>query len=53
MSHGLYKPDKLTDYFQKIEEYVDFKRHYFGHYHVDMMVNEKQQCLFNDFIKID
>lgn len=53
MSYGLYKPDKLTDYFQKIEEYVDFKRHYFGHYHVDMMVNEKQQCLFNDFIKID
>jgi hypothetical protein len=35
ISHGLYKPDVLTDYLEEIRQNVKFKKWLFGHYHAD------------------
>lgn len=47
LSHGRYKPDALTEYFDKVAEETEFKHWYFGHYHEDhqIMINI-QQCIF-------
>lgn len=40
-SMGFYPTDRLTDYFNKINEQTDFKRWFFGHYHQDMDILDK------------
>ena len=44
-----YEKDLLTDYLQQISEKCTFKKWYFGHYHVDIHLNEDFTCLFNTF----
>lgn len=34
-SSGMYKPDKLTSYFDIVDNRAEFKKWYFGHYHMD------------------
>lgn len=39
----------------RLEEMMDslhFKKWYFAHYHVDLALDDKFQCLFNDFVEI-
>lgn len=49
---GLYEADILTDFFQEIEEKVEFTRHYFGHYHLDKVINDKQVVLYNTVMEV-
>ena len=54
MSRGSYKPDVLTDYFEMIEKYVDYKEHFFGHYHMDWTFKDiKQHVLYERIIRIN
>ncbi len=47
------KVDHTSEYqLDKLVNEVEFKKYYFGHYHVDRQLNEKYTCLLNDFIKI-
>lgn len=42
--------DKLNTYLEKIRQTVDFKRWFFGHYHCDMVVTDRERCMY-DFIE--
>ena len=44
--------DILTDWFESIEDKVDFKHWYFGHYHIDKEIDDKHTALYNKVIKL-
>lgn len=44
--------DELTEYFQELRERVHFKKWFFGHYHDNKSVNEKEQMLHDQIIRI-
>lgn len=47
-----YMADILTDYLQTIEDKLDYKHWYFGHYHRDGKVNKKHSALYLDIIHL-
>jgi len=48
-----FKHDKLTNFFEHVvKEDCTYKKWYFGHYHVDVNVDEKHTCLYNWIIKV-
>lgn len=49
----LYEPDVLTDYFDQIEERVQYKHWYFGHYHEDVEVDSKHTVLYRAMISLE
>lgn len=54
MSCGSYKPDRLTLYFNKVAENLDFSTWFFGHYHEDREINldNKYVMLYNQIMRI-
>lgn len=52
MLSSLYAQDALTNFFQYIDEELDFDAWYFGHYHADREVDAKHRALYNDIIRI-
>lgn len=52
LSNGMYKADLLTDYLEKIKQRTTFKRWFFGHYHENMAVSEKEIVLYEQIIRI-
>lgn len=51
-SHGLYKPDKLTTYFNTVSETIKFSKWFFGHYHFDEQVTHEYVALYYQIIRI-
>lgn len=51
-SHGGYKPDILTNYFEEIHNKVDFKKWFMGHYHVNHTINDKEIILYRQIVRI-
>lgn len=49
---GFYDSDKLTRYFDKINNTVSFEKWLFGHYHEDMNVFDKHVLLYYQFVRI-
>ncbi|QHJ85021.1 MAG: hypothetical protein [Bacteriophage sp.] len=52
LSNGFYNPDALTDYFEKLKSIVDYKKWFFGHYHDNRTINEKEILLYEKIIRI-
>ena len=52
LSHGMYKPDVLTDYLEEIRQTVKFKKWFFGHYHDNRNVNAEEILLWEQIIRI-
>ncbi len=52
ISHGVYKPDVLTDYLEEIRQNVKFKKWFFGHYHDNRNVNAEEILLWEQIIRI-
>lgn len=52
MSDGLYKPDMLTEYFEKIRQTARFKKCFFGHYHDNRNVTKDELLLWEQIIRI-
>ena len=52
LSHGIYKPDMLTDYLEEIRQTVKFKKWFFGHYHDNRNVNAEEILLWEQIIRI-
>ena len=46
-------PDALSSYFEEVKQKVDYKKWFFGHYHVDKQVNEKFIALYNKVIPME
>lgn len=47
-----YTYDKLTSYFEEIKNNVEFKKWYFGHYHMNIPILDKYECLYDDIVEI-
>ena len=49
----LFGNDELTDWFEELEKRLEYKHWYFGHYHMDIIIDDKHTCLYNWIVKID
>lgn len=47
-----YEENELTCFFEKIKEKLDFEKWFFGHYHIDKIVDGRYFCLFETMRKI-
>lgn len=52
LSHGKFKPDELTKYLEGIRNRLDYKKWYFGHYHQDKAVNDKEIAVYEHIERI-
>ncbi len=52
MSHGMYKPDLLTDYLEEIKQNTTFKKWFFGHYHDNRNINAEEILIYEQMIRI-
>ena len=53
MFASFYEKDGMTSYFKFINENVNFKHWYFGHYHIDKQITDKHTCLYDEIIVIN
>lgn len=51
-SHGVYKPDELTSYFDKVAEKTKFSKWFFGHYHNDKAISDRYIMLYNQIVRV-
>ena len=49
---GLYQPDILTNYLEEVRVNTEYKRHFFGHMHLNKAINDKDICLYEQIIRI-
>lgn len=49
---GLYETDILTNYLEEVKATTEYKRHFFGHMHVNKAINDKDICLYEQIIRI-
>lgn len=47
-----YKADKQTDYLEDIKNCVNYKKWFFGHYHKNINLNEKEVLIYDQIIRI-
>lgn len=47
-----YKADRETDYLESVKNYTDYSKWFFGHYHDNMKINEKEILLYEQIIRI-
>ena len=51
MSGGRFKPDKLTNYLERVRCTTEYTRWLFGHYHTNMAVSDKDICLYKRIVR--
>lgn len=51
-SHGLFKPDMLTTYLEQVKQTVTYKKWFFGHYHDNQSVTDRDLLLWEQIIRI-
>ena len=44
--------DKLTDFFENVRAKLDYKKWFFGHYHMDKQINISDICLYEQIVHI-
>ena len=49
---GLYEFDKLTSYIDEIKARCEYKKHFFGHMHINKYINMQDICLYEDIIEV-
>jgi ATP-dependent helicase/nuclease subunit A len=49
---GFKDNDVLTNFFENIRPKLNFKRWYFGHYHMDKAINTKEICMYEKIERI-
>ena len=49
----LYEEDCLTDYFEQLEDMLEYKKWYCGHYHVNRIMDQKHIVLFEEIIPLE
>lgn len=53
IGEDLYKQDCLTEYLEKIKQKVEYRIHFFGHYHNNCQISEKEVMLYKRIIRIN
>ena len=46
------KPKNAELQLEKVQDLVQIDKWYFGHWHLDMLFDEKYMCLYNQFLEI-
>ena len=49
---GLYETDILTNYLDDIRAKTDYKKHLFGHMHINKAINDRDICLYEQIVRI-
>ena len=49
---GMFKADRLTDYFMQVEDLLQYKKWFFGHYHDNRNVDDKHILLYEQIVRI-
>ena len=49
---GLHEADRVTDYLEFIKNYVNYDKWFFGHYHDNINVNEKEILIYEQMLRI-
>ena len=49
---GLYEQDILTNYLEEVKTITDYKKHLFGHMHINKAINDRDVCLYEQIIRI-
>ena len=49
---GLYEPDVLTNYLEEVKTATEYKKHLFGHMHLNKAINDRDICLYEQIIRI-
>lgn len=49
---GLYEADELTDYLDEVMARTEFRRHYFGHLHINKQITHNGICLYNGIERV-
>ena len=52
MGNGNKQSDILTNYLEEIRVNTEYKRHFFGHMHLNKAINDKDICLYEQIIRI-
>lgn len=47
-----YEHDKLTNFLETVKQDLEYKKWYFGHYHIDREIDEKHAAVYNNIIKL-
>ena len=45
-------PDRLTDFFQELENRLDYKHWYYGHFHIDKDVDGRHTVLYDEVVPL-
>lgn len=48
-----YEKNILTDYFDELEEKLQYKRWFCGHYHTNLELDDKHVILYEDIVRLD
>ena len=48
-----YEENELTRFLENVKEKLNFKKWFFGHYHIDKQIDEKYICLYKEVITIE
>lgn len=51
--YKLFEADILTEYFENLEDKLEYTDWYFGHYHMDRRIDEKHMLLYKTIIKTE
>lgn len=51
-SYGRFEPDPLTNYFEEIRQKCKFKKWFFGHYHENWNVSDKDILIYEQILRI-
>ena len=49
---GLYEPDVLTNYLEEVKAATEYKKHLFGHMHLNKAINDRDICLYEQIVRI-
>lgn len=49
----VYEADRLTDYFEELEQKLQYKKQYFGHYHIDNEIDEKHTVIYKKILAVE
>lgn len=49
---GMYPPDRQTDYLEWVKNNISYKKWFFGHYHDNRNVSDKEILLYEQIIRI-
>lgn len=52
IGRGFYPFDILTNYFEELEDKLEFRHWFFGHYHDNMELDERHTLLYERIVQL-